>query len=47
MFDLSSLLSYPLVTVFIMPIEAIASFIANFVILKKTDVNQMRIATRD
>jgi uncharacterized membrane protein (DUF106 family) len=47
MFELSSLLSFPLAMVIVFPVEIMASFIANFVILKKTDVNQMRIATRD
>lgn len=46
-FPLSFLLTYPWIAAFVLPVEVAISFLANYIIVKKTDVNQMRIVTKE
>jgi uncharacterized membrane protein (DUF106 family) len=45
LFELSTLLTFPWIAIIVIPIEIASSFVANYVIVKKTDVNQLRVAT--
>jgi len=45
LFELSTLLTFPWIAIIVIPIEIASSLVANYVIVKKTDVNQLRVAT--